>query len=509
MLSVLRQRNFALLWCGGLISMTGDWLLLIGLPVYVYALTGSTWVTGSVFTAGFVPEILLGSVAGVFADRWDRRRTMLVSTLLQALTLLPLLAVASRGQLWIVYAVQVVASVLSQFFAPAENALLPRVVGPAPEDLLAANALLSLGTNLARLVGSPLGGIVAALLGLHGIVLLDVASFLVAAALIAPVRVATPERAPQPDHATPVTATSTMELTTSSATHDTVKVRVYEKLSLRRWERRLWGRGRLARPRVASRTGETPAPPGRQCADLPVTVDAVEKRGSSGVRPLVGAAGGVWREWLLGLRLVRGEQTIRTVFAITAIQQVAQGIFVVLFIVFVERVLRGSSVEVGWLRGVQAVGGLLGGAVIGAFGKRVAARRLIGASGILFGLICLAIWNAPLLFPAYLLSVALFVAVGIPGVGLGTGTMTLLQTSVDDAYRGRIFGAFTTTSALLQLCGMLLAGALGDRLGVLPVLDAQGALYIMAGLVALLFLPREQRDSVLVARARRSSPPTS
>jgi len=406
---------------------------------------------------------------------------------------LPLLAVSSRGQLWIVYAVQVVASVLSQFFAPAENALLPRVVGPAPERLLAANALLALGANLARLVGSPLGGIVAALLGLHGIVLLDAASFLVAAALIAPVRVAMsrrePTRAPQPDHATPMTATSTMELT-SSATHDTAEVRGYEKLLLRRSERRLWGRGRLARPRGNPGTGETPAPP-----DLPVTVDAVERRRSSGVRSLVGAAGGVWREWLLGLRLVRGERTIRIIFAITAIQQVAQGIFVVLFIVFVERVLRGTAVEVGWLRGVQAVGGLLGGAVIGAIGKRIAPRLLIGASGILFGLICLAIWNAPLLFPAYLLSVALFVAVGIPGVGLGTGTMTLLQTSVDDSYRGRIFGAFTTMSALLQLCGMLLAGVLGDRLGVLPLLDAQGALYIAAGLVALLFLPHDRRSS--------------
>jgi len=450
MLSVLRQRNFALLWCGGLVSMTGDWLLLIGLPVYVYALTGSTWVTGSVFIAGFVPEILPGSVAGVFADRWDRRRTMLVSTLLQALTLLPLLAVSSRGQLWIVYAVQVVVSALSQFFAPAENALLPRVVGPEPERLLAANALLSLGANLARLVGSPLGGVVAALLGLRGIVLLDVASFLVAVALIAPVRVAAPGRE--------LTQAQTLEVEHSVLPAATSAI----------------------------------ACPALPTADDTVTVDVVDKH-FAGARALVRAAGGVWQEWLVGLRLVRGERTIGAVFAITAIQQVAQGIFVVLFIVFVERMLRGSSVEIGWLRGVQAVGGLLGGLVIGVIGKRIAAKHLIGVSGILFGLICLAIWNAPLLFPAYLLSVVLFVAVGIPGVGLGTGTMTLLQTSVDDAYRGRIFGAFTTASALLQLCGMLLAGALGDRLGVLPVLDAQGPLYITAGLVALRFLPRDQR----------------
>src|SRR3954471_853713 len=103
MFATLRQRNFALVWSGGLISLLGDWMLVIGLPLYVYALTGSTLATGMVFMAGQMPRVLLGSVAGVFVDRWDRRRTMIVTDVILAGCLLPLLAVHTADQLWIVY----------------------------------------------------------------------------------------------------------------------------------------------------------------------------------------------------------------------------------------------------------------------------------------------------------------------------------------------------------------------------------------------------------------------
>jgi len=113
----------------------------------------------------------------------------------------------------------------------------------------------------------------------------------------------------------------------------------------------------------------------------------------------------------------------------------------------------------------------------------------------LFGLIDLAIWNAPALAPADALplAVALFILVGLPGAGLISGATTLLQESVADAYRGRVFGAFTTTSTLAQLVGMAAAGVLGDRLGVVPVLNGQAGLYLLAGLLALVFLRSDQR----------------
>src|SRR5690606_22876559 len=126
---ILRERNFALLWFGGLISISGNWMLQIALPAYVFDLTNSTLATGTMFIAATIPRVLLGSMAGVFVDRWDRQRTMVIINLFQALVLLALLLVRSTEMLWIGYVVACTQSALSQFFGPAENALLPTLVG--------------------------------------------------------------------------------------------------------------------------------------------------------------------------------------------------------------------------------------------------------------------------------------------------------------------------------------------------------------------------------------------
>src|SRR5215472_5333000 len=183
MIALFRQRNFALLWTGGFISQTGDWLLMIGLPIAVYLLTGSALVTSTVFIIDLVPPLLFGPLAGVLVDRWDRRRIMIVVNLLQTLALLPLLAVHAKSDLWIVYVVSFVEAMLALLTNPAENALIPQLVGQ--EQVLQANSLAGLGTALARLIGSPLGGVIVGFGGLDGIVLLDAASFLIAGILIA------------------------------------------------------------------------------------------------------------------------------------------------------------------------------------------------------------------------------------------------------------------------------------------------------------------------------------
>ncbi|MDP9372881.1 MAG: MFS transporter, partial [Chloroflexota bacterium] len=183
MLAVLRQRNFALVWVAGLISLTGDWLLFVAVPVAVYQLTGSTAATAAAVAARVLPRLALGSVAGVFVDRWDRRRTMLVANLLLGLCLLPLLLVRSAEWLWLLYLVSFAQSTLAQFLGPAENALLPCLVAEA--DLVPANALNGLNDNLARLVGPPLGGLIVAGWGLTGAALLDAASFFAASGLVA------------------------------------------------------------------------------------------------------------------------------------------------------------------------------------------------------------------------------------------------------------------------------------------------------------------------------------
>lgn len=183
MFAALRQRNFALLWVGGLVSSIGDLVLFVALPFYVYALTGSTLATGGMFLAETLPRLLLGSLAGVFVDRWDRRRTMLAADLIRAALLLPLLAVHSRDTLWLVYVAAATGSAVSQFFMPARSALLPRLVSDA--QLMAANGLTSLGDALTQLIGPSVGGALFALLGLPGVIAVDVASFLFSALMLA------------------------------------------------------------------------------------------------------------------------------------------------------------------------------------------------------------------------------------------------------------------------------------------------------------------------------------
>ena len=186
----LRQRGLRKLLAAGLISTTGDWVLRVGLAYYVYVLTGSTLASALILLASFVPQIVLGSVAGVFVDRWDTRRTMIVSNLLLAGGLLPLLAVRHAGQAWIIYAVLAWEGCVQQFFTPAEQSLLPGLVDD--DHLVTANALNGQSGGLSRLIGSAAGGITAAAGGITALAFVDIASFLISAALIA--RISTARR---------------------------------------------------------------------------------------------------------------------------------------------------------------------------------------------------------------------------------------------------------------------------------------------------------------------------
>jgi MFS family permease len=124
MLTTFRQRDFALLWFGGLVSRMGDWALLY----YVYEQTGSTFASGVFTVAWMLPGLLFGPVAGVFADRWSRKWIMVFANLAQVFVVLPLLAARSGNLMWLVYAVMFVMASVWQFIPPAETALLPRLV---------------------------------------------------------------------------------------------------------------------------------------------------------------------------------------------------------------------------------------------------------------------------------------------------------------------------------------------------------------------------------------------
>jgi MFS family permease len=409
MLAILRQRNFALLWLGGLISFVGDWVLFIALPVYVSDLTGSAMATGGMFIAQTAPRLLFGAVAGVFVDRWDRRRTMIVANLLSAAALLLLLPVRSGADLWLVYLAAFLQASIALFFQPAESALVPTLVGE--EHLVHANALTALNWELTRLIAPPLGGLVMALFGLGSVIAIDSFSFLFSAVMIALIALPAAER---------------------------------------------------TRP-----IDKSPA-------------------------PVAGAWRAVWRELVDGLRLVQHAHVVRALFIITGVAMVAEGIINVLGFPWLKEVLHGDALTRGWMASAQAVGGLIGGLLIGRLARRVQPVYLIGLSGIVLGLASLALINvtalpidASLWLPAALL---LKLLQGLPIMGLFVSVDTLIQQSVADQYRGRIFGAYGALSALTTLVGQAAASLLGDRVGLVPVLNWMGIMYLLAGVCALALL---------------------
>jgi MFS family permease len=173
-LRVLRRRDFALVATGRFVSALGDYVRYAALPFYVLNLTGSALATSTTFIVQILPELLFGSVAGVVVDRRDRRSVLIVTDLLRAVVLLPLLAVRSPGMVWVVYVVALLLSFIT-LFASARIALIPELV---PEDeLVSANATDAMGDNIARLVGPAIGGILLSTMGLSGVVIFDAATY--------------------------------------------------------------------------------------------------------------------------------------------------------------------------------------------------------------------------------------------------------------------------------------------------------------------------------------------
>lgn len=410
MFATLRQRDFALLWLAGLISVAGDYALIAALPIHAFTLTGSAAAAGGVFAATLVPRVLLGSIAGVYVDRWDRKRTMVIADLLRAACILPLFAVSTPDLLWLLYLVRVSSGILGLIFDPAENALLPKLVGE--DQLISANALNALNDNLGRLVGPAVGGVLYATGGIGSIVVVDAVSFLGSAALIAAIR---------------------------------------------------------ANARVEAEQAANDKP----------------------MSPLMR----LMRELREGLTLVGQNAVISSILISLGIGMLAEGTFLVGFAPLVLDVFSGGAEGAGILLSAQAVGGLTAGALVARAGSRFAPKWLF-ASGLLgLGITDLGMVNAATIAgsgpSAVVVAAAFMVLAGFPAVALNASAMGIIQVETVDAFRGRVFGAFTTTQGLSMLAGLLIGTLAIDRFGIVPVLSAGASMWMVGGLIAATRLPRD------------------
>ena len=187
MRAVLRLPEFRLLFAGLSASMAGDALMLLVFGIWVKGLTGSNGAAGLVMLFIAMPYVA-SPLAGGFVDRFRRRPFLVAANLASALMLLPLLAVRTARDVWIVYAVAALYGASSLLTAAALNGLLKELL--ADELLATANgALRTVGEGL-RLGGPLAGAALFATLGGAAVAVADAATFLVAAAAIARIRLA-------------------------------------------------------------------------------------------------------------------------------------------------------------------------------------------------------------------------------------------------------------------------------------------------------------------------------
>ncbi len=156
----LRHRNFRLFFIGQNISLIGTWMQNIAVGWMVYRMTGSAAMLGIVGFASQVPSLVITPFAGVFADRWDKYRVIVICQVLAMIQAFAIAVLTLSGHIsvWQIAGLSLTLGIISAFEIPTRHAFLVQMVD-RKEDLGNAIALNSLIFNAARLIGPPVAGI--------------------------------------------------------------------------------------------------------------------------------------------------------------------------------------------------------------------------------------------------------------------------------------------------------------------------------------------------------------
>lgn len=195
---LIRQNsNFRNLWFGQIISFLGDWFNLIASASLIGQLSSSGLAIGGLFVVRMLAPFLVSPLAGVIADRYNRKRILFVADILRAVVVLGFLLVREPQHLWLLYTLTALQLAISGFFQPARNAILPDIV--SPRELGTANALSSATWSVMLAFGAALGGLVAGMWGNQPAFIIDSITFILSAIFISRIAYQVPEALQQAD----------------------------------------------------------------------------------------------------------------------------------------------------------------------------------------------------------------------------------------------------------------------------------------------------------------------
>jgi MFS family permease len=174
------------MWTADFISTIGTALTSLAAGILVFRLTGSALSVGLILIATAVPSLVVGLIAGVFVDRYDRKKIMVVADMLRGVLVFLIPFLYPYGIGWL-YVLVILSSALGKFFDPAHESVLPDV---APdEELAAANSFIAISSFGSTAIGFAASGLIASAISIDWAFWLDSVTFIVSALLITRIRV--------------------------------------------------------------------------------------------------------------------------------------------------------------------------------------------------------------------------------------------------------------------------------------------------------------------------------
>ncbi|HYZ84197.1 MAG TPA: MFS transporter [Bryobacteraceae bacterium] len=174
------NRNVRLLWIGQMVSQIGDWLYVVAIFDVLLASTGSARTVAFAFVLMVLPQVFAAPAAGVLNDRLSRRKMMLISDWARAAIVFAMIFAQTADRLWLLYLLLILETIFWALYEPARNAVIPNITC-SKEEALVANGLSGLTWSVTLMLGSAIGGVLAATLGHNFVFVANSLTFVVSA----------------------------------------------------------------------------------------------------------------------------------------------------------------------------------------------------------------------------------------------------------------------------------------------------------------------------------------
>ncbi len=453
----LINRDFARLWYGLTVSTVGDYVFDTTLVLWIATVLakGKTWapaaVSGVMLSVG-VAVLVVGPVAGVFVDRWDRRGTMLrtevirgvLVAVLTVFAFLPAHVLPTWAWLTLIFATVIGLNAAGQFFGPARMTILGDIV-PGEADRARAAGLMQATASSAAIIGPPLAAPLLFTVGLQWALLLNALSY------------------------------------------------GFSYFAIR--SIRLRPAGGVAAGAEAATAVADRAP-------------AAEQTGETVLQEVRGQAAGFRAELTAGLRFFAGNRFLVALLAVAVICQCGTGALNALDIFFVTDNLHAAPRLYGYLGTALAIGSLAGALLSGAAVRRFTARTTVWLGLMVGGLLVIG-YARQGDFAGGLLLTFLF---AIPFTMLNTALTPLLLAAAPREYLGRVIAVFGPANQAASMLSVLVAGWLastvlrsfsgsvaGLHFGPIDtIFTVSGLLIVAGGCYAVRALPASARSAAEV-----------